>query len=140
MNITVSSTKVLSKGTNKHGDWKLVKVLTQDTEYTTFADGAENLAPGTVINITDMDEDAKGKKFKKYDVINGSQPTPESPEKPIERTKDRDAMIMEAMWFKELGNRIGDNSLERDWPKTHERIANDYYREMAKHTGVKFAE
>ena len=86
MQITVKSTKVLRTGTNEHGDWKLVKVLTEDTEYTTFADGAENLAPGTAINITDMDEDVKGKKFKKYEVINGSQPPPESPQKSIERT------------------------------------------------------
>ena len=69
MKITVKSTKVLSKGTNKFGDWILVKVTTDDEEYTTLADGAEMLTPGTIINITDMDEDAKGKKFKKYEIL-----------------------------------------------------------------------
>ena len=69
MEITVRSVKVLKAGTNQYGDWKLVKVYTDNEEYTTLADGADHITGGSTINITDMDEDAKGKKFKKFEII-----------------------------------------------------------------------
>ncbi|KKN78478.1 hypothetical protein LCGC14_0350100 [marine sediment metagenome] len=42
------------------------------------------------------------------------------------------------MWWKELGNRIGDGSIERDYPTEAVKIKTQYYRQMAKVTGVKF--
>ena len=41
------------------------------------------------------------------------------------------------MWFKELGNRIGDGSIERDYPNTAVSIKSQYYSKMFKVTGVK---
>ena len=74
MQIKVASTKVLKKGTGDYGEWKLVKVVTEDTEYTTFADGAEKLTSGSIIDITDLNEDDQNRKsFKKYEVISGGQ-------------------------------------------------------------------
>jgi hypothetical protein len=42
------------------------------------------------------------------------------------------------MWWKELGNRIGDGSLEKDYPKAHVRIKGQYYKKMSEVTGVSF--
>lgn len=44
------------------------------------------------------------------------------------------------MWWKELGNRIGDGSLERDYPQSHIKIKGQYYKKMSEVTGVKFKE
>lgn len=44
------------------------------------------------------------------------------------------------MWWKELGNRIGDGSLERDYPKAHVKIKGQYYKKMSEVTGVFFKE
>lgn len=80
MKITVKAVKVLKKGTNKFGDWKLVKVETdKDEEYTTLADDADQITGGSVINITDMDEDEKGKKFKKFEIISSEKAAAPSP-------------------------------------------------------------
>ncbi len=73
MQITVKSTKVLKTGTGEYGEWVMVKVEANEGEYVTFADNAQDIQPGSVINITDMDEDEKGKKFKKYEVIEKGQ-------------------------------------------------------------------
>ena len=70
MKIAVKSVKVLKTGTNQYGDWKLVKVYTDEgIEYTTLAEEADQIPGGSTINITDMDEDEKGKKFKKFEII-----------------------------------------------------------------------
>ncbi|KKN64723.1 hypothetical protein LCGC14_0488550 [marine sediment metagenome] len=44
------------------------------------------------------------------------------------------------MWWKELGNRIGDSSLERDYPKAHVKIKVQYYKKLSEVTGVSFKE
>lgn len=44
------------------------------------------------------------------------------------------------MWLKELGNRIGDGSLERDFPKMATKIKGQYYQRMSKVTGIAFKE
>jgi hypothetical protein len=44
------------------------------------------------------------------------------------------------MWWKELGNRIGDGSLARDYPQTHIKIKGQYYKKMSEVTGVNFKE
>ncbi len=41
-------------------------------------------------------------------------------------------------WFKDLGNRIGDCSIERDFPHSHVYIKTQYYKEMSDVTGVDF--
>ena len=40
------------------------------------------------------------------------------------------------MWWKELGNRIGDGSLEKDFPKSSVKIKAQYYNKMSDVTGV----
>ena len=72
MKIKVKTIKVLKAGTNDYGDWKLVKVYTDDMEYTTLAEDANLIPSGATINITDMDEDERGKKFKKFEIIDGA--------------------------------------------------------------------
>lgn len=42
------------------------------------------------------------------------------------------------MWFKEMGNRIGDGSIERDYPKSHISIKSQYYKRMSEVTGIDF--
>ena len=75
MQITVKKVKVIKTGTGDYGEWKLVGVETDDDKYTTFAKDAEKIMPGSVIEITDLNENEKGKSFKKYELI--SAPTPE---------------------------------------------------------------
>ena len=42
------------------------------------------------------------------------------------------------MWWKELGNRIGDDSLDRDYPNASTSIKAQYYKKMSEVTGVDF--
>ncbi len=81
MQITVKSVKVLKTGTNDYGEWKLVKVITdEDVEYTTLAPDAGQIPVGSVINIINMDEDKEGRKnFKKFEIVTaGTDPPPPS--------------------------------------------------------------
>jgi hypothetical protein len=63
-------------------------------------------------------------------------PPPEHPEPPAKSTSPQET----GMWWKELGNRIGDGSLERDYPKAHIKIKGQYYKKMSEVTGVNFKE
>ena len=49
----------------------------------------------------------------------------------------RSEEISKHVWYKELGNRIGDGSIDRDYPKTAVSIKSQYYSKMFKVTGVK---
>lgn len=40
------------------------------------------------------------------------------------------------MWWKELGNRIGDGSIDRDFPKSAVWIKGQYYKQMEAVTGI----
>jgi len=52
MEIEVKASQVLKTGTNKSGEWELIKVTSQDgTEYTTFDKKAKKLGSGAVIDI-----------------------------------------------------------------------------------------
>ena len=83
MNINVKSTSVLKTGNNQRGEWVLVKVATETDEYTTFAEDARNLAPGTVIDITDFNQDSQGRKsFKTYEMLQVATTSPVVDEKP----------------------------------------------------------
>ena len=42
------------------------------------------------------------------------------------------------MWWKELGNRIGDGSLDKNYPKNAVRIKAAYYKKMSEITGIDF--
>ena len=42
------------------------------------------------------------------------------------------------MWFKEMGNRIGDGSIEKDFPHSVVAIKGQYYKKMSEITGVHF--
>ena len=84
MNINVKSVKVIKTGDNPQhpewGPWKIVKVTTnEDVGYVTFAKDAELISPGVTLNITDLDENDKGKSFKKFEYVEGTAkpaPTP----------------------------------------------------------------
>ena len=52
MEIEVKASQVLRTGTNKSGEWELIKVVSQDgTEYTTFDKKVKKLGAGAVIDI-----------------------------------------------------------------------------------------
>ena len=61
-------------------------------------------------------------------------------EKPKPQSSTREEQIEKSVWWKELGNRIGDGSLERDFPKSQIAIKQQYYKRMSEITGVKFKE
>ncbi len=80
MNINVKSAKVLKTGTSGYGEWKLVQVITdEDVKYTTLAKEADQISPGVTLNISNLDENDKGKSFKKFEYVEGTAkpaPTP----------------------------------------------------------------
>ncbi|KKL97432.1 hypothetical protein LCGC14_1834490 [marine sediment metagenome] len=80
MNINVKSTKVIKTGTNDYGEYKMVKVVTDDgVDYITFAKEADQISPGVTLNITDLDENDKGKSFKKFEYVQGEAKTAPTP-------------------------------------------------------------
>ena len=94
MQITIKEVKILKTGTNpdhpEYGPWTLTAVTTdKGVKYTTFAKDAELLAPGSIINITDMDEDEKGKKFKKFEIVAGGEKA-ETPNRPEGQPSDNE--------------------------------------------------
>ena len=90
MQVTVKEVKVLKTGTNKYGDWKLVAVTTdKGVKYTTLANEADTITTGSLINITDMDEDEKGKKFKKFEIVAGGEKA-EAPDRPEGQPSDNE--------------------------------------------------
>jgi hypothetical protein len=93
MQVTVKSTKVLKTGEGDWGEWKLVKVVTESGDYTTFASGAEELSPGTVLDITDLNEDKGGKSFKKYTVISEGQGSSMSKDEWAEKDRIKNSSI-----------------------------------------------
>ncbi len=52
--------------------------------------------------------------------------------------KSKDKQIAEHVWWKELGNRIGDGSLEKDYPTKAVKIKHEYYKKMSEVIGVSF--
>ena len=77
MEITVKSVKVLKTGSNERGEWKLVKIVTDEgAEYTTLAKEADIIAEGVTINISNMDEKEYNgvvqKSFKKFEFVHGA--------------------------------------------------------------------
>ena len=57
-------------------------------------------------------------------------------EEPLPKTKSQE--IAEHVWWKELGNRIGDGSIEKDYPNKAVKIKHEYYKKMSEITGVDF--
>ncbi len=80
MEITVKEAKVISTGTNKNGDWELVKVTSEDgTEYTTFDKKAKHLVLGAVVDIGDVTlKEGNKRSFKEY-TVKSVPATPASP-------------------------------------------------------------
>ncbi len=69
------------------------------------------------------------------------QPLPEEHKAEVnQREISREESIEQHVWFKELGARIGDGSLERDYPKSHVKIKVQYYKRMSEITGINFKE
>jgi len=61
-----------------------------------------------------------------------------TPPKAESNISDRDSRIEEAVWWKELGNRIGDGSIDRDFPNTMVKVKSQYYKKLSEVTGVDF--
>ena len=80
MQITVKTTKKLTEGTNKYGAWVLYKIEAADGKiYTTLADGADKLTPGTVFEPAEvmLGEEKDGVqefKFKKFTLVTSGEP------------------------------------------------------------------
>ena len=69
MQITVKEAKVVKTGTNKSGDWELIRVASEDnTEYTTFDKKAKHLTKGSVIDFEPIIKEGKCS-FKEFEVI-----------------------------------------------------------------------
>ena len=77
MKITVKSAKVLKTGESKNGAWSLIGVTSDDgTNYATFHKGAENLAPGAVIDIGEVIIKEGKCSFKEYKIISEAPAQP----------------------------------------------------------------
>ena len=69
------------------------------------------------------------------------QPAGEAPVPPTPQPKDaRSKEIGEHVGLKELGNRVGDGSIDRDFPKSSVKIKGKYYQRVEELTGIKFKE
>ena len=83
MQLTVQTIKFLTKGTNDYGGWALYKLTDTDGKiYTTLADGADLIQPGSVIEpkevmLGQLKDGVQEYKFKKFTMISGGK-TPEA--------------------------------------------------------------
>ena len=78
--------------------------------------------------------------IKGIEVIEGELPVYVPPQEVprIDTPKSREDGMREGLWWNNLGNRIGDGSLDRDFPKSAVEIKSQYYKEMSEVTGVDF--
>ncbi len=65
------------------------------------------------------------------------QATKSIPSLPQEKNREI-APVERGMWLKEMGNRIGDGSIDKDFPNTAVRIKAQYYKMMSDITGINF--
>ncbi len=125
MNIVVKSVKVLKTGTNDYGKWTFVKVTTDDEEYTTFlGENSEPITPGSTLNISDLNEDEKGKSFKKYEIISPGEPV-EKPSKQVSEPAPQEI----GMWWKELGEMLRAKDIDVTKP-AGKLMRTAYYAQM----------
>ena len=99
----------------------------------------------------------KGKDGKEYDYISGiellelkvdeakitEQQAVPTRAKPVadsirENMEWKDAQIEKKFWQGQLGNRIGDGSIDKDFPNSAVKIKGQYYKQMETITGVTF--
>ena len=76
-------------------------------------------------------------------AVEGELPESQKPEKLPPQPEEDTPRVKPApqelgMWWKELGNRIGDGSLEKDYPNKAVGIKHDYYKRMSEVTEVSF--
>ncbi len=135
--ITVESTKLDGYGnlmvTHKGGG-KDIKIGEKRKQlFAFFSEGAAVELIWDSFKNRDYVADAK--------LVEGSLPAPKQPIK-TEATpkpqKTREQEIAEHVWWKELGNRIGDGSLEKDYPNKAVMIKHEYYKKMSEVIGVSF--
>lgn len=70
--------------------------------------------------------------------VEGILPAPKPAYTPPPETPRVPAPQELGMWWKEMGCRIGDGSLERDFPRAGVKIKGHYYKKMSEVTGVRF--
>ena len=73
-------------------------------------------------------------------LVEGELPEPQEPiqPKPVEGEPPKYAPQEIGLWWKLMGDRIGDGSLERDYPNSHIKIKGQFYKKMSEVTGVNF--
>lgn len=79
------------------------------------------------------------------ELVTGNLPEPTKPiEPPLHPDEPKPEELHKyapqeiGMWWKSLGDRVGDSSLEKDYPKSHVKIKGQYYKKMSEVTGVDF--
>lgn len=108
MQITVKTYKLLKEGTNQHGAWALYKIEAIDGKiYTTLADGADALTPGTVFEPADviLGDERQGVqeyKFKKFTVVTAGS----APPAPGAPTNGKSSMTTEQWADKDRQDRL----------------------------------
>ncbi len=84
--------------------------------------------------------------FNKIDYVSGAElfdPTAVTPQPQQEPSPKPPGILLAkpapqelGMWYKEMGARIGDGSLEKDYPKSFVQIKSQYYKRMFEVTGI----
>ena len=93
-----------------------------------MADDADHILGGSTINITDMDEDAKGKKFKKFEILSlGDTPSVSAEKEPAKPYQPAPQEL--GMWYKELGEMIRAKDIDTTKP-SGKAMRTAYYAKM----------
>lgn len=125
---------------------KIKGVTTEGRELTksvfdNLADKWELLTEGALL---DFKMQKSGQFWNVVDITPAEMPPPQEPQIPTSHPDEphieKFAPQEIGLWWKELGARISDGALERDWPKSHIRIKQYYYKKMSEVTGVPFKE
>ena len=95
------------------------------------------LQVGSVVAL-DVKPPAKADGTPSFDIPKAEKPEEVAKPKAVSSPERSGQEV--GMWWKELGNRIGDGSLERDFPQSHVRIKGIYYKQMESVTGINLKE
>ena len=106
MQITVKTSKCLTKGTNDYGPWALYKIVATDEKiYTTLADGADVLKPGAIfepsdVMLGDIKNEVQEFKFKKFTLVTASSaPPPPGPTRETSPEEWKEKQLIERASF-----------------------------------------
>ena len=138
---------VVVKVSNGKGGFKITDSMGEEYILSAKNRDLENqLIVGRATTITPFIS-TYGKFINKAELFDGKPPE----EKQVEPTgvepsispKVKEPVISgeeRGMWYKEMGSRIGDGSLEKAFPNMVVKIKAAYYQKMSQITGIKFKE